>query len=141
MNGGLLSMTKVERKSITEAEAKGELENGMAHAEKVLDDADKIEQLLKKINFKKIEEEFSKILVMAEIVKAYVNKEYTKVPKRSIVAIVSAIIYFVNPFDLIPDVIPGIGQVDDLSVILVCWKMISKDIDDYLAWKNSKLDA
>ncbi len=134
-------MTKVERKSITEAEAKGELENGMAHAEKVLDDADKIEQLLKKINFKKIEEEFSKILVMAEIVKAYVNKEYTKVPKRSIVAIVSAIIYFVNPFDLIPDVIPGIGQVDDLSVILVCWKMISKDIDDYLAWKNSKLDA
>ena len=91
-------MTKVERDSITEAEAKGELENGMTRAEKVLDDADKIEQLLNKINFKKIEEEFSKVLLMAEIVKAYIKKEYTKIPKRSIVAIVSAIIYFVNPF-------------------------------------------
>ena len=131
-------MTKVERDSITEAEAKGELENGMTRAEKVLDDADKIEQLLNKINFKKIEEEFSKVLLMAEIVKAYIKKEYTKIPKRSIVAIVSAIIYFVNPFDLIPDVIPGVGHIDDLSVILVCWKMISKDIDEYLVWKNSK---
>ena len=132
-------MANIKRKSITEAEAKCELENGMARAEKILDDAEKIEQLLNKINFKKIEEEFSKVLIMAEIVKADVKKEYTKIPKRSIIAIVSAIIYFVNPFDLIPDVIPGIGQVDDLSVVLVCWKMISKDIDDYLEWKNSKV--
>lgn len=134
-------MEELVKNSITETEAKGELENGMARAEKVLDDADKIEQLLDKINFKKIEEEFSKVLLMAEIVKAYVKKEYTQIPKRSIAAIVSAIIYFVNPFDLIPDVIPGVGHVDDLSVILVCWKMISKDIDDYLAWKNNKITA
>ena len=73
---------------------------------------------------------------MAEIVKAYAKKKYTKIPKRSIIAIISAILYFVNPFDIIHDLIPVLGHVDDLSVILLCWKMISKDIDDYLAWKN-----
>jgi len=110
----------------------------MARAEKILNDTSKIERLLERINWKKIGEDFSKLTVMVEITKAYIKKEYTKIPVKSIVAIVGAIIYFVNPFDVIPDVLPVIGQVDDLSVVLFCWKMISHDIDDYLAWKETQ---
>ena len=129
-------MLKTKKKGLSEAEAQKELESGMNRAEKILNDASKIEQLLDKLNLKKIEDEFSKLLIMTDMVKDYIKKKYTKVPKRSILSIVSAIIYFVNPFDLIPDFLPGVGQVDDLSIVLVCWKMISKDIDDYLAWKE-----
>ena len=46
---------KISKKSVTETEAKNELENGMPRAEKVLQDADKIEKLLEKLNLKKIE--------------------------------------------------------------------------------------
>lgn len=132
-------MLRTKKKGLSEADAQKELENGMAHAEKILNDANKIEQLLDKLNLQKLEEEFTKILVMADMVKDYIKKKYTKVPKRSILAIVSAIIYFLNPFDIIPDFIPGVGQVDDLSIILVCWRMISKDIEDYLAWKEREI--
>ena len=128
-------MTK-KREKITEDEAKQELEKSMAHAEKIVDDADKIEELLGKINIKKIGEEFSKLTVMTEMARAYVKKEYTEIPKRSIVSIIGTIIYFVNPFDLIPDFVPGIGRIDDLSILLLCWKMVSKDIEDYLLWKK-----
>ena len=131
-------MAKVVKKGLTEAEAQVELEKGMARAEKILNDTSKIERLLERINWKKIGEDFSKLTVMVEITKAYIKKEYTKIPVKSIVAIVGAIIYFANPFDVIPDVLPIIGQVDDLSVVLLCWKMISHDIDDYLAWKETK---
>ena len=89
-----------------------------------------------KINIKKIGEEFSKLTVMTEMARAYVKKEYTEIPKRSIVSIIGTIIYFVNPFDLIPDFVPGIGRIDDLSILLLCWKMVSKDIEAYLLWKK-----
>src|SRR4029077_12096648 len=38
-------------------------------------------------------------------------------PANSILMIVAAVIYFVSPFDLIPDSIPVLGLVDDASVL------------------------
>lgn len=134
-------MTNSEVQRITEDEAKSELEKSISHAEKIIDDTNKIESLLDKINFKKLEKEFSKLFTMAEIIKAYIKKEYTTIPKRSILAILGAIIYFVNPLDLIPDTLPVVGHVDDLSIILVCWNAISKDIDDYITWKQNNVNS
>jgi len=38
-------------------------------------------------------------------------------PTDSIFKVVAAVIYFVSPFDLIPDSIPILGLIDDISVI------------------------
>jgi uncharacterized membrane protein YkvA (DUF1232 family) len=38
-------------------------------------------------------------------------------PAESILMIVAAVIYFVSPFDLIPDSIPVLGLIDDASVL------------------------
>jgi len=38
-------------------------------------------------------------------------------PADSILMAIAAVIYFVSPFDLIPDSIPVLGLVDDTSVI------------------------
>lgn len=32
---------------------------------------------------------------------------------------VGALLYFVNPFDLVPDAIPGVGYVDDFAVLMI----------------------
>ena len=40
-----------------------------------------------------------------------------RVPTISKILIASAIFYFLLPFDLIPDVIPVIGHIDDLVII------------------------
>ena len=53
----------------------------------------------------------------------------------TIIAVISAILYLVTPFDLIADYIPVIGLVDDAAVILFCAFMVKSDLDDYAEWK------
>jgi uncharacterized membrane protein YkvA (DUF1232 family) len=38
-------------------------------------------------------------------------------PADSILALIAAVIYFVSPFDLIPDSVPVLGLIDDAAVI------------------------
>ena len=61
----------------------------------------------------------------------YVKKEYTDIPTGTIIAILSALIYFVSPIDFILDSIPGIGYLDDVAVVAVCWNLVSSDIEEY----------
>lgn len=58
----------------------------------------------------------------------------------SIIAIVSALIYFVSPIDLLPDSIPVLGYVDDVAVFAFVWNMVEDDVEEYKKWqvKNGK---
>lgn len=51
-------------------------------------------------------QEFKNIPTMVSMVRSYLRGNYTKIPKRTILAIVSALIYFLSPIDVVPDWIP-----------------------------------
>ena len=72
------------------------------------------------------------------LIKDYINGEYTDVPWWTIAAIGAALAYIINPFDVIPDFIPVIGQIDDAAVLVLCLKMVKKDIEKYKEWKEYK---
>lgn len=59
-----------------------------------------------------------------------------KVPYRTIAAIAFTLLYFVNPFDLIPDIIPVVGYIDDAFVVSLCIKFIGTDLEKYRKWMN-----
>jgi uncharacterized membrane protein YkvA (DUF1232 family) len=52
-------------------------------------------------------------------------------PWRTVAAATVAIMYFVNPLDIIPDFIPVIGYLDDAVVLSICFKMIQHDLKQY----------
>jgi uncharacterized membrane protein YkvA (DUF1232 family) len=54
--------------------------------------------------------------IFFRVIRAGVSGKY-RAPADTILAIVAAIIYFLNPFDLIPDSVPVFGLVDDAAVI------------------------
>src|SRR5207244_7655740 len=54
---------------------------------------------------------------MLRLIRAYYRREYRNVPLQNLVMIVGAIIYILNPFDLIPDWIAGLGFPDDAVVL------------------------
>lgn len=75
---------------------------------------------------------------MINLVKDYRNGSYREVPAKTIVAVVGALLYVLAPIDLIPDILPVIGQLDDAAIVGLCLKLVDADIQKYLAWKKSQ---
>jgi uncharacterized membrane protein YkvA (DUF1232 family) len=73
---------------------------------------------------------------MAEILVAWAKGDYRRLPWRSLVAIAGAIIYFVNPLDLVPDFLGAAGYIDDIFVVRQAWKMIQGDVLRFNEWKK-----
>ena len=126
---------------MNEEEAKGKLEEGYDEAEELLKDRDKMEEFLQKLEKKLVEipvagKSLSMIPVLISLIRSYFKKEYTDIPVKSIIAIISALMYWLLPADAIPDVIPGIGYVDDASVIAFCLKLVGDDLKDYQKWRE-----
>jgi len=70
------------------------------------------------------------------LLKDYWHKNYTEVPWWTIGSAVAALLYVLNPMDIIPDFIPGIGLLDDASVVSACLFMLQRDLAKYTIWKS-----
>src|SRR6478609_3380593 len=57
-----------------------------------------------------------KLILMARFAKAYAEGTYRSVSLKTVLMVLTVIIYFVNPMDLIPDLIPVAGLADDITV-------------------------
>ncbi len=75
--------------------------------------------------------------VMMMMIKDYRKGNYTAVPWFTIAAIGASLLYVISPFDLIPDFIPGLGYLDDLTVLTIVVGWIDSDLHKYLDWKLS----
>lgn len=141
--GNELKFSPLKRhEKITDEQAKEQLFLREKEAEEIINDAEKFERLLQRLS-KKMKnvsvagDILSDIPILISLVKAYISKEYTDIPIGSIVAVTSALIYIVSPVDLIPDVIPIIGYVDDAAVLSFAVKMINDDLDEYKIWMKA----
>lgn len=79
-----------------------------------------------------------KFFTMGRLLRAYAYGEYREIPWKSLLLIVAAILYFINPIDVIPDLLPLVGLTDDFGVLFLVYKSISGDIDKFLEWEKSK---
>lgn len=82
-----------------------------------------------------------KIKLFILMIQSYLKGEYREVPFKSILLIFAGLIYFVNPFDLVGDFIPGIGYIDDISIIYWILRSVEEDVlryrRDFLSLKGS----
>jgi uncharacterized membrane protein YkvA (DUF1232 family) len=73
--------------------------------------------------------------LLISIVKDYGSGKYRQIPYGAIASIVFSLIYVLNPFDLMPDMLPLIGQVDDVAVMGACLLLVEQDLHKYKDWK------
>jgi uncharacterized membrane protein YkvA (DUF1232 family) len=76
--------------------------------------------------------------LLLALVKDYWRKSYRQTPFGVIGAIVFTLIYVFNPFDLVPDVLPIVGQLDDASVFAACLMLIERDLSKYKKWREAQ---
>ena len=130
-----------KKKKITTDEAVEALEGGYIQAEELLTSADKVDGMLIQVEDKlkgipKVGGKLAKVPTFLSLLKCYITKEYSKVPTATIVAITSALLYFLLPSDMMPDFIPLIGYVDDASVISVCMSLVGHDLKKFVKWRD-----
>lgn len=83
-------------------------------------------------SFQQLREEF---FLMIELIKAYLRRDYRRVPVSLIVTLLGAVLYVVSPIDLIPDLIPGLGFVDDALVISLVLRQVRGELEQFRAWQ------
>ena len=79
---------------------------------------------------------YEDVVLLVAMTRDYWNGAYRKIPWWVISSVVFALLYVLNPFDLIPDILPVIGLTDDAALLALCLTMTEKDILKYQDWKG-----
>jgi uncharacterized membrane protein YkvA (DUF1232 family) len=79
-----------------------------------------------------------KFFVLGRMVKAYATGRYRDIPWKSMLLVLGMIIYFINPLDLIPDLVPLAGLADDFALLVWVYNSVASEIDKFLAWEASQ---
>lgn len=132
--------------NIDESKIKEALEKLVKYADIYIKNPEKVEELLKSLTDKQkiadaVTEKLKDFPIMIDMLKDYFSKSYTTIPLRSILLILAAILYVVNPFDLISDVLGPIGWTDDIAVCGAALKSIDSDLQEYKKWKNNQTES
>jgi len=74
---------------------------------------------------------------MLRLIRAYSEAKYRDVPESTLVVIIAAIIYIVNPLDVIPDALPALGYLDDATVLALAVRRARQALDDFMIWETA----
>jgi len=75
--------------------------------------------------------------LLLQLVQDAYDGRYRVVPAWSLSAVVFTLLYVLNPFDLIPEVLPVLGVLDDAAVVSVCLVLVEQDLHEYREWRRS----
>jgi uncharacterized membrane protein YkvA (DUF1232 family) len=77
--------------------------------------------------------------LLLSLVKDYATGKYRDIPFWVIGSSAVCLLYILSPIDLIPDVIPVIGYLDDAAVLGLTLKLVNTELQRYKAWKEGSL--
>jgi uncharacterized membrane protein YkvA (DUF1232 family) len=98
---------------------------------------------LKEVNWKQVSitSVREKLSILGRLIKAYSTGEYRDIPFKTILLLLGVVIYFINPIDLIPDMLPLTGFSDDFGVLLWAYNSVNNEIEKFLTWEKSQVIA
>ena len=77
--------------------------------------------------------------LLISMVKDYWARRYRQVPVGVVGSVVFTLLYVFNPLDLMPDVLPLVGQIDDAALVAACLMLVEHDLRSYQAWKERQV--
>jgi uncharacterized membrane protein YkvA (DUF1232 family) len=98
---------------------------------------------LKTVNWKEVRLQTAKeqFMILGRLVRAYALGQYRAVPWKTVLKITAALVYFISPIDLLPDLLPITGLTDDFGVLLWVYNSVSGEIEKFLTWEKSRFTA
>ena len=101
----------------------------------------KLAAKLRTVNWKEVKaaDLKEKVSVCGRLLKAFVTGKYTAIPWKPLLLVTAAVIYFVNPIDLIPDWVLAVGFTDDISILVMVYSSVHTELQKFLEWEKSQL--
>ncbi|WP_426058967.1 YkvA family protein [Hymenobacter sp. B1770] len=91
----------------------------------------------KKSTDNKFQQLFKTALTLVRMVKNYINGSYREVSTSTVVTGFAVLLYVLSPIDLIPDFIPVVGFLDDLSLISWFAGKFQDEIVRFKEWEKT----
>ena len=82
-----------------------------------------------------------RIRLFESAVRDYSSGAYRDIPWTTIALVAFALLYFLNPADIFPDVIPISGFIDDAGIVALAFGSIMGDLSRYERWKNGRVEG
>ncbi len=101
----------------------------------LIDEAVKKARRMPKGPFK---ESWAYFLAMLRLLRAYYAGSYRRIPWHTVLLIIAAVIYVVNPMDFIPDVLFGVGLLDDATVLAFALRAVKDRLDAFMGWETTR---
>jgi uncharacterized membrane protein YkvA (DUF1232 family) len=79
------------------------------------------------------------LLAMIRVVRDYQRAEYRDMAAPKLLSIIATLIYFVSPFDVIPDWLPVLGHIDDSFVVTLALRSVRAELDTFMAWETARI--
>jgi uncharacterized membrane protein YkvA (DUF1232 family) len=79
------------------------------------------------------------LMAMIRLLRDYQRAEYRDISEANLQIVIAAILYFVSPFDVIPDWVPVLGHIDDAFVVSLALKSVRNDLDIFMAWETAQI--
>lgn len=105
---------------------------------------DKINELENELFSKRrnaLSDVWENVVDMINFIKRYINVGIDKAPKKAVISMVAAIIYAISPLDFLPDIVPGLGFIDDVIIIQYVFNKFMKDIEISKKVDNDIIDV
>ncbi len=85
----------------------------------------------------RFKENWPYLQTMLRLVGAHERREYRQAPDDALLWIVTALNYLIDPVDLIPDMAPFLGLVDDVIVVAHVVSKTRKTLDEFMIWETA----
>lgn len=108
---------------------------GKRQLPRVLDQRERVRRELRAIP-ERMQKTTNQAALVLELIDDYVAGKYREVPYRSLAIGAVALVYSVSPGDIVPDVVPLLGQLDDAFVISIAMRLVQKDLERYVRFKG-----
>lgn len=73
---------------------------------------------------------------LIRMVRAYARGEYNGITRTQVALIIGSILYFLTPVDIIPDAIPILGLLDDISLFAWLVMTIGEEMHEFAEWEQ-----
>lgn len=81
------------------------------------------------------------MLTVVRLVRSYASGDYRQISSKTIVSGLAVLLYVLSPIDLVPDFIPVLGFLDDLSLISWFVSHFQSEISRFREWEQTHAAA